>query len=74
MNTQTIAINGLRISRRHRASDTLKTPLLSLFRELHFLWQRQRRRLLELEDHLLKDIGISRADPLQEGRKPFWYD
>lgn len=33
---------------------------------------RQRRALLGLSDHLLKDIGISRVDALQEGNKPFW--
>jgi uncharacterized protein YjiS (DUF1127 family) len=34
--------------------------------------RRQRRALLELSDHVLKDIGISRSEALQEGRKPFW--
>lgn len=34
--------------------------------------RRQRRALLELSDHLLKDIGISRVDAWQEARKPFW--
>jgi uncharacterized protein YjiS (DUF1127 family) len=33
---------------------------------------RQRRALLSLDDAMLKDIGISRVDALQEGRKPFW--
>lgn len=33
---------------------------------------RQRRALLALDDAMLKDIGISRADALQEGNKPFW--
>lgn len=33
---------------------------------------RQRRDLLELDDRLLKDIGISRADARREGGKPFW--
>jgi len=33
---------------------------------------RQRRRLAALSDRLLKDIGISRCDALQEARKPFW--
>jgi uncharacterized protein YjiS (DUF1127 family) len=41
---------------------------LSLWAERH----RQRRALLELNDHMLKDIGISGADAWQEGRKPFW--
>lgn len=33
---------------------------------------RQRRQLLSLSDHLLKDIGISRADAAAEASKPFW--
>jgi uncharacterized protein YjiS (DUF1127 family) len=32
----------------------------------------QRRTLLALNDHLLKDIGVSRADAWAEGQKPFW--
>jgi uncharacterized protein YjiS (DUF1127 family) len=34
--------------------------------------QRQRRALLELDAHLLDDIGVSRRQALEEGRKPFW--
>ena len=33
---------------------------------------RQRRTLLELNDHMLKDIGVSRVDAEREGYKPFW--
>jgi uncharacterized protein YjiS (DUF1127 family) len=39
------------------------------------LWaerRRQRRALLELSDHLLKDLGLTRLDALREGGKPFW--
>lgn len=38
-------------------------------------WQarhRQRRELRELDDRLLRDIGISRAAAEAEARKPFW--
>ena len=38
-------------------------------------WQdrrEQRRHLLALDDHLLKDIGINRIDAEVEGYKPFW--
>lgn len=38
-------------------------------------WQetyRQRRHLREIGDHLLDDIGISRADAERESRKPVW--
>jgi uncharacterized protein YjiS (DUF1127 family) len=33
---------------------------------------RQRRSLLELDDHILHDIGLSRADIESEAKKPFW--
>jgi len=45
-----------------------------------YLWERwqerarQRRALLGLDDHLLRDIGISRAEAEREGRKPLWVD
>jgi len=33
---------------------------------------RQRQQLLELDDRLLADIGLSRRDAQMEARKPFW--
>lgn len=33
---------------------------------------RQRRHLARLDDRMLKDIGLSRADVEQETAKPFW--
>jgi len=33
---------------------------------------RSRRDLARLDDHILKDIGISRADAHRESSKPFW--
>ena len=44
--------------------------LLDAWSERH----RQRRALLELSDHMLKDIGIGRGEAYREGRKPFWRD
>ena len=41
---------------------------LELWAERH----RQRRALLKLGDHTLKDIGVSHADAWQEASKPFW--
>lgn len=35
---------------------------------------RQRRELASLSDEALKDIGLSRADILQESERPFWDD
>lgn len=40
-----------------------------------FAWHeraRQRRELLSLNDRELHDIGLSRADAVGEGDKPFW--
>ncbi|MGE0734842.1 MAG: DUF1127 domain-containing protein [Alphaproteobacteria bacterium] len=45
---------------------TLEGMLRSLERK------RSRQRLAELDDHLLKDIGITRAEAYEEWRKPFW--
>jgi uncharacterized protein YjiS (DUF1127 family) len=39
------------------------------------LWHertRQRRQLLQLDDAMLRDIGVGRADALGEAGKPFW--
>jgi uncharacterized protein YjiS (DUF1127 family) len=39
------------------------------------IWQeraRERRRLASLDDHLLRDIGLSRGAIDREVRKPFW--
>jgi uncharacterized protein YjiS (DUF1127 family) len=38
----------------------------------HYRIYRQRRALLSLDAAMLKDLGISRVDALQEGHKPFW--
>ncbi|HUL08502.1 MAG TPA: DUF1127 domain-containing protein [Candidatus Acidoferrum sp.] len=35
---------------------------------------RQRQALLALDDFVLKDIGLSRADALREHDKPFWQE
>ena len=42
-----------------------------LLADAHFRAQ-QRRRLMELSDLGLRDIGVSRADAWEEYRKPFW--
>jgi uncharacterized protein YjiS (DUF1127 family) len=48
---------------------------LGAFVERMQVWQErttQRTRLSQLDDRLLHDIGISRADAYREARKPFW--
>jgi len=34
--------------------------------------RRQRAHLLRLDDHILRDIGLTRDDALHEGTRPFW--
>lgn len=53
------------------------TPTGLVGRLFHTLlvWQeraRSRRRLLTLDDHMLSDIGRSRAEAVREASKPFW--
>ena len=43
--------------------------------DLLLLWQqraRDRRQLASLSDHMLRDIGLTRADVFAEASKPFW--
>lgn len=35
---------------------------------------RERRELLRMSDEALKDLGLSRADIFQEGKRHFWDD
>ena len=64
---------------------TLRRPLLgggfgvSLGRAYAAIaaWQQRyalRQHLLEMDDRLLEDIGMSRADARREAAKPFWRD
>jgi uncharacterized protein YjiS (DUF1127 family) len=46
----------------------------TVFSTIALWWQRGRSRnvLAMLDDHELRDIGISRADARIESEKPFW--
>ena len=49
--------------------------LARLWLELLLQWQEralERHRLESLDDFMLKDIGLSRADVEREAAKPFW--
>ncbi len=40
-----------------------------------WVWQSRadsRNALAKLDDHMLEDIGLTRADVMRETRKPFW--
>ncbi|MBV1787256.1 DUF1127 domain-containing protein [Marinobacterium sp. D7] len=53
---------------------SILNSLRRLYRHYRYLKQRQaqRRRLLQLENHMLKDMGLSLVDAHREGRKHFW--
>lgn len=36
--------------------------------------QRTRRLLVELDERLLRDVGVTRVDAMREAAKPFWVD
>jgi uncharacterized protein YjiS (DUF1127 family) len=63
---------------RPKSRESATNPLLTLFQRLRKAYgtaierSRQRRQLLEMDDHELKDIGITRAEAELEGRKPIW--
>lgn len=56
------------------AAAKVSAALLSLFDRIA-TWQERaqaRRRLGQLDDWMLKDVGLSRADVAREMGKPFW--
>jgi len=63
---------------RPKSRESATIPLRTLFHRLRKAYglaierSRQRRQLLEMDDHQLKDIGITRAEAELEGRKPIW--
>ena len=63
-----IARSSLRLSP-GKALQWLKEHV-ARWHELH----RQRRLLAQMSDGALKDLGLSRADILQETERPFWDD
>jgi uncharacterized protein YjiS (DUF1127 family) len=47
------------------------TALLRALGRTHDRWHQQRR-LMDLDDHLLRDIGLTREQAEREARRPFW--
>jgi uncharacterized protein YjiS (DUF1127 family) len=60
--SQTGSFNSLR-----RAFQRIGSKLENWLDKRH-----QRRMLSQLDDHMLKDIGISRVDAIRESQKAFW--
>ena len=61
---------------RRRYRDRLSDIFLSLVTLLQswFVRAQERRMLLQLDQRMLKDIGITRVDAAREAMKPFWRD
>ncbi len=57
--------------RRMASAGPIVTPLFELF-STWFERARQRRHLHALDDRMLKDIGVTRADVEFEAQKHFW--
>lgn len=67
-------VRAERLSGRVPAPVTIRSRAASWLRYI-LTWSeriRQRRALLALDDWMLKDIGLSRADVMRECDKPFW--
>jgi uncharacterized protein YjiS (DUF1127 family) len=62
---------ALRLGRRTAITSTVFPRLLAALLRMHERWH-QRQDLRELDDHLLRDIGITRAQARREASKPFW--
>ena len=76
---KTRALSGLRTATRSNPAADISlrglSTLIVKVTDTVLDWQdraRQRHRLGEMDDHLLRDIGLSRADLEYESSKPFW--
>ncbi|MCW8886728.1 MAG: DUF1127 domain-containing protein [Motiliproteus sp.] len=68
---------GIDINNRDNQGEIKMLGIELIRRILDFIQQllrryRTRRQLRDLDDHLLKDIGISRHQAQLESEKPFW--
>ncbi len=67
-------VSALEILGHKREETSVRSRLLHALVALESWLDRhhQRQSLLELDDHMLRDIGISRIDAEAEARKHFW--
>ena len=63
------------VVRRFRSRAGHQRPTLAKVVDVVATWHArsaERQQLQEMDDRLLKDIGITRTDAIAEGSKPFW--
>lgn len=59
----------LAVGGRHRSHESGRLPALL---RTWYARSRQRRQLLQLDERLFRDIGVTADEALHEARKPFW--
>jgi uncharacterized protein YjiS (DUF1127 family) len=61
---------------RERPDALFISPGLPAWAVVRTAWRRyrSRQRIADLDDHLLKDIGVSVSDAEAEANKPFWQE
>ena len=62
------ALSTLPLSLRPPRLPRLPLPPLARWRRI----RRERQQLLELSDHMLRDIGLTRTQAGREAARPFW--
>lgn len=69
-------IMHFRLTGESQISGRLSVLVKQGWRQMKRWWQlaEQRRQLALLDDRALHDLGLSRADVMQESEKPFWDD
>ena len=70
MRNSVIPISGIRRTVRRRAG----ISLASIIDQVAQWWEvaAERRRLAAMDDRMLSDIGLTRADVWRETNRPFW--
>ena len=68
-----MAIKSIYISASHTrfGRSTRKQGLLGVLLRAYSIW-RERQHLAELDDHLLKDIGVTKDQAEAEAERPVW--
>ena len=75
LNTAVIAEQPISVSSTGTLERLVNWPTRALLQLMR--WQElyaQRRALLGMSDHMLKDLGLNRGDVMHEARRPFWDD